>query len=93
MKSSAEAPSCFKRKSSLKYKLLKSIVSNNMLDFRITMLFLLLIEIVNDHTDEEIEREKRAEYDKEHEIEQHVQALLSSRLLIELNEHTSHFMI
>ena len=49
------------------------------------MLLLELVKVVNDDTDEQVHDEKRAEHDEEHEVEQRPHALLSSRLLIELN--------
>lgn len=44
----------------------------------------MLIEIINNDTDEQIEREKRTKYDKKHEIDERIDVLLASGLLIRL---------
>ncbi len=49
-----------------------------------TYLSLLLVEIVNDDTDEEIEREEGAEDDEDDEVQIHVQAVLFNGLLFHL---------
>ena len=51
-----------------------------------TYLFLLLVEIINNDTDEKVEREERAEDDEEHEVEVHVDVDLADRLLTELQK-------
>lgn len=47
-------------------------------------LFLLLIEVVNDHTNEEIEGEEGAEYDEDHKVDVHVDVDLIVRLVFHL---------
>ncbi len=49
-----------------------------------TYLFLLLVKVVDDHTDEQIEREERAEDDEEDEVDVHVDVDLADWLLPEL---------
>jgi hypothetical protein len=46
----------------------------------------LLIEIVQNDTDKQVERKKRAKYDEEYEVDQHYIALLSTRLLVYLGK-------
>lgn len=47
-------------------------------------LFLLLIEVFNDDTNEQIQCKERTEYDKEDEVQVHVNIDFSLRLLINL---------
>ena len=49
-----------------------------------TYLFLLFVEIINNDSDEKVEREERAEDDEEHEVEVHVDVDLADRLLTKL---------
>lgn len=46
----------------------------------ITRFFLLLVEIVNNHTDKQIEREKRTENDEKHKIKIHINIFFANRL-------------
>jgi hypothetical protein len=46
----------------------------------------LLIEIVQNDTDKQVERKKRAKYNEEYEVDQHYIALLSTRLLVYLGK-------
>jgi hypothetical protein len=50
-----------------------------------TYLLFLLIEVVNDDTNEEIQSEEGAEDDKEHEVQVHVDVGLPDRLFVNLN--------
>lgn len=52
-----------------------------------TDLFLLHVEVVDDDTDEEVEREEGAEDDEEDEVEIHEDAHLALRLLPHLRKH------
>lgn len=47
-------------------------------------LFLLLVEVINDHTDEEIEGEEGAKYDENHKVDVHVDVDLIIRLVFHL---------
>lgn len=47
-------------------------------------LFLLLIEVFNDDTNEQIQGKERTEYDEEDEVQVHVNIDFSLRLLINL---------
>lgn len=47
-------------------------------------LFLLLVEIINDHTNEEIEREEGAKYDENHKVDVHVDVDFIIRLVFHL---------
>lgn len=47
-------------------------------------LFLLLVEIINDHTNEEIECEEGAKYDENYEVDVHVDVDLIIRLVFHL---------
>lgn len=38
----------------------------------VSYLFLLLVEVVDDHTNEEVEREEGAEYDENNKVDIHV---------------------
>lgn len=49
-------------------------------------LFLLLVEVINDHTDEEIEGEEGAKYDENHKVDVHVDVDLIVRLVFHLKE-------
>lgn len=49
-------------------------------------LFLLLVEVINDHTDEEIEGEEGAKYDENHKVDVHVDVDLIVRLVFHLRE-------
>jgi hypothetical protein len=49
-----------------------------------TYLFLLLIEIVDDDTDEQVEGEEGAEDDEDDEVDVHVDVALIIRLLVRL---------
>lgn len=51
-----------------------------------TYLFLLLVEIVNNDTNEKIEREERAEDDEDDKVYVHVKVDLIRRLLLYLDE-------
>ena len=50
-----------------------------------TYLFLLLVEVVNDHTDEEVEGEKGAEDDEDYKVDVHVDVVFINRLVFHLN--------
>lgn len=47
-------------------------------------LFLLLVEVINDHTDEEIEGEEGAKYDENHKVDVHVDVDFIIRLVFHL---------
>lgn len=47
-------------------------------------LFLLLVEVVDDHTNEQIKGKKRSEYNEEYKIEVHVDVRFADWLLVEL---------
>lgn len=49
-------------------------------------LLLLLVEVINDHTDEEIEGEEGAKYDENHKVDVHVDVDLIVRLVFHLKE-------
>lgn len=49
-------------------------------------LFLLLVEVINDHTNEEIEGEEGAKYDENHKVDVHVDVDLIVRLVFHLKE-------
>ena len=49
-----------------------------------TYLFLLFVEIINNDSDEKVEREERAEDDEEHEVEVHVNIHFTDGLLTKL---------
>lgn len=49
-----------------------------------TYLFLLLVKIVNDDTDEEVQCEERPEDDENHKVQVHVQITFPFRLLLTL---------
>lgn len=49
-----------------------------------TYLFLLLVEVINNDSDEKVEREERAEDDEEDEVKVHVDVDFANRLLTEL---------
>lgn len=47
-------------------------------------LFLLLVEVIDDHTNEEIEGEEGAKYDENHKVDVHVDVDLINRLVFHL---------
>lgn len=49
-----------------------------------TYLFLLLVEVINNHTNEEIEGEERAKYNEDDKIDIHVDVVLILRLVFHL---------
>ena len=49
-----------------------------------TYLFLLLIEIINNDTNEEVKREERTKDDEEHEVQVHIEVHLPDRLDVNL---------
>lgn len=49
-----------------------------------TGLLLLLVKVVDDHTDEQVEGKKRPKYNEKHEVEIHVNVRLANRLLVDL---------
>lgn len=53
---------------------------------RATGFLLLLVEVVDDDTDEQVEGEERPEDDEEHEVEVHVDVGLANRLLAHLSK-------
>ena len=55
---------------------------------RNTYFSLLLVEIIDDHTDEEIEREERSEDDEQNEVDENVHVVFMFRLTVDL-EHGS----
>lgn len=57
------------------------VCSKKILD---TYLFLLLIEIVNNDTNEEVECEERAKDDEDDKVDVHVEVDLIRRLLLDL---------
>lgn len=57
-----------------------------------TYLFLLLVEVVDDDSNEEIEGKEGAEDDEEHKVEIHVDVDLSNRLLANLESSTKAFV-
>lgn len=48
-------------------------------------LFLLLVKVVDDHTNEQVEGKKRSKYNEKHEIEVHVNVCFTNRLLANLH--------
>lgn len=50
----------------------------------VSYLFLLLVEVINDHTNEEIEGEEGAKYDENHKVDVHVDVDLIVRLIFHL---------
>ena len=50
-----------------------------------TYLFLLLVEVVNDHTDEEVEGEEGTEDDEDNKVDVHVDVVFINRLVFHLN--------
>lgn len=50
----------------------------------VSYLFLLLVEVINDHTNEEIEGEEGAKYDENHKVDVHVDVDLILRLVFHL---------
>lgn len=57
---------------------------NKCLKFK-THLFLLLVEVIDDDTNEEVEREERAKYDKDDEVDVHVDVVLIHWLIFHLH--------
>ena len=51
-------------------------------------LILLFVELIDDDTDEQVEREEGTEHDEEDEVEIHVDGVLTVRLLVQLNTQT-----
>lgn len=47
-------------------------------------LFLLLVEVVNDDTNEEVQGEERAKDDEDDKVDVHVQVVLVDRLVLHL---------
>lgn len=56
--------------------------------FKITHFLFLLIKIVNNDSNKQIEGKKRAKYDEKNKIDEHIDILLSSWLLIKLQTKT-----
>lgn len=56
---------------------------------RDTYLFLLLVEVVNNDTNEEVEREERAKDDEDDKVNVHVEVDLIGRLLLDLGVRQS----
>ena len=50
----------------------------------VTEFFLLVVEVLNDDSDEQVQREKRAKYDEKHKVQEHVDVLLPLWLLVQL---------
>lgn len=48
-------------------------------------LFLLLVEVINDDTDEEVQGEERAEDDEDDKVDVHVQVVLVDGLILHLH--------
>lgn len=56
------------------------------LEQKATYLFLLLVEIVDDDTDEQVKGEEGAKDDEDYKVEVHVQVVLIFRLLLQLGK-------
>lgn len=49
-------------------------------------LFLLLVEVVDDHTNKEVEGEEGAEYDEDHKVDVHVDVAFVVGLVFDLRQ-------
>lgn len=68
---------------------MKTFVRSHRLHKCDTYLFLLLVEIVNYDTNEEVEREERAKDDEDDKVNVHVEVDLIGRLLLDLGVRQS----